>query len=431
MPEIEAPAPESQRLEYDHLCWGCQYNLRMQPMDGACPECGLAVAESIRLGGKARRAFTMDFLPWWVRTCYVVFGVVIPLGTFSLAEVSHSTPASGVLFVDWQSGEWYDQAAMLMGGPGAWPFYPLLMFASLCLFLLVINPKVFGRKWVVGIGLILGLVLGLQYACIMLPAMLAANSGNYEMADTFAIGGFLLTAGYLVANGLRMLAAVKWPEGKYPGRFAILEILSAIGAMIVCVVSMILFPLGMWFSPVLYGLAFLSGTTRFLVTRHFDKRDGLDRPSPRGAVWVFITTALAYAAAWPGAVALALWQYHKLPTQPPQGCYVCTAAAKGHPWLVRSVRVRLADGSVMRVSGQMRVLKAAEWVLAERLPWLHRGVRAVYDRVGPRLAARVRSPWSADLAWLVFAGPAAVAWVVLKLLGCGGRIGAAYRGVRE
>ncbi|MFI4860105.1 MAG: DUF6688 family protein [Phycisphaerales bacterium JB063] len=419
-----------ERLEHDQRCWQCEYNLRMQPMDGACPECGLPVAETLRLGGRARRAFTMDALPWWVRTCYVVFGVVIPLGAFGFGELTNSDPSTGVLFVDWQSGAWYDQAAMLLGGPGAWPFYPLLVFASVCLFLLVINPKRFGRQWVVGIGLLLGFVLGLQYACIMLPAMLAANSGHYDMADTFVVGGFLLTAGFVTANGLRMLAAVKWPDNKHPGRFKILEVFSAIGAMIVCGVSLLLWPLGLWFSPVMYGLAFLSGSTRFFTTRHFDKRDGLDRPTQRGAWWALLLTVLGYAAAWPGAIALALWQYSKLPTQPPQGCYVCTAAAKGHGALVRSVPVRLADGSVMRVNAQMRVLKAAEWVLAERLPAVHRAARRVYDAVGPGLAARVRSPWSADAAWLVMAVPMLLGLVLLLACRGVGRIGQTYPGER-
>lgn len=414
------PAPDPATITTDLLCFGCRYNLRMQPVDGACPECGLAVAQTVYLRGQERRAFVMDGLPWWVRACYVVFGWVLPLMSFLLVHPSYE-------FVEWQRGEWYDYVGMLMGGPAALPFAPLLIFASVCLFLLVVNPSRFGRSNVVAIGLGAGLVLGLQYSFIALPALLAMHNGNYDGADSFAFGGFMLTAGFVVANGLRMLVAHKCPADTHPHHFKTLEIFSAIGAVIVCGVSVVLFPLGMMFSSVMYGLAFGSALTRFFLTRHFDKVDARERPAQRGALWTAIGSIAAYLGAWPSAVMLALHEYHKLPTKPPTDCYVCTAAAMGHPWLVRATPVTLSDGRVVRVNRQMRVLKAGEWVLAERLPRLHTLLRGVYDIVGPRLAARVRSPWAADVAWLAFAGPAAVVGVLLRIGGCGARVRAAYR----
>ena len=227
--------------------------------------------------------------------------------------------------------------------------------------------------------------------------------------------------------GGKVFAIAGWSKEEFPGWTRCYEIIASIAAMIVCLVSLVLFPLGMMFSSVMYGLAFGSALTRFFITRHFDRKDGRPPPDPRGGMWTAIGSIAAYLAAWPGAVMLALHEYSKLPTSPPMGCYVCTAAAKGHPWLVRATPVTLADGRVMRVNRQMRVLKAGEMVLADCCPGLHRVLRRVYDAVGPRLAARVRSPWSADLAWLVFAGPALLVGVLLWVGGRAARIGAAYR----
>lgn len=45
--------PPAGYLEHDVICRGCEYNLRGQRPDGACPECGLAVADSLVTDGLA------------------------------------------------------------------------------------------------------------------------------------------------------------------------------------------------------------------------------------------------------------------------------------------------------------------------------------------------------------------------------------------
>ena len=75
----------------------------------------------------------------------------------------------------------------------------------------------------------------------------------------------------------------------------------------------------------------------------------------------------------------------------------------------------------------MQTLKAAELLLAQRLPRLHRALRAVYDRVGPPIARRIRSPWLADVSYLLFAPLAITAGVILRCLKLQARIDRAYR----
>jgi hypothetical protein len=81
--------------------------------------------------------------------------------------------------------------------------------------------------------------------------------------------------------------------------------------------------------------------------------------------------------------------YAALPERTPAGCYLATVAARGDPRVTRARHVRLACGADMRVSLQLRRFKALEVALAALAPATHRRVRAVYDRVGPPLAARV------------------------------------------
>src|SRR5262249_50065016 len=71
---------------------------------------------------------------------------------------------------------------------------------------------------------------------------------------------------------------------------------------------------------------------------------------------------VAHVCAWRVSYVLMMQEYSRLPKTPP-GCFVCTAAARGHPWLVGSREYRLADGAVCRMNDQLRRLKAFELLL--------------------------------------------------------------------
>jgi hypothetical protein len=131
---------------------------------------------------------------------------------------------------------------------------------------------------------------------------------------------------------------------------------------------------------------------------------------------------VGYAAAWRVAVRAALEAYDKLPPTPPPGdCYVASAAAHGHPWLVGARVVPTASGRPALVNAQLRRLKSAEVALGALSPAGHRLCRWVYDRLGPPLARRLRSPLVGDLAYLSLKPAEWLAVLAVQLLTGQGR----------
>ena len=98
---------------------------------------------------------------------------------------------------------------------------------------------------------------------------------------------------------------------------------------------------------------------------------------------------------------IVLDEYCRLPVNPPpSGCYLCTAAARGHRRWVRSEELRLPGGKTMHVNDQLRCFKAFELLLLVVCPKWHRLCRRIYDAIGPKLAAAINGrPLLADLTY--------------------------------
>jgi hypothetical protein len=107
-----------------------------------------------------------------------------------------------------------------------------------------------------------------------------------------------------------------------------------------------------------------------------------------------------YTASLAAAVERTMAEYAKLPTRDPTDCYVATAAARGHPWFVKSVPVAMRTGGTMLVNDQLKTLKCAEVALEAVAPRVHRAVRGVYDLIGPVLARMLVHPVLADATYL-------------------------------
>lgn len=115
---------------------------------------------------------------------------------------------------------------------------------------------------------------------------------------------------------------------------------------------------------------------------------------------------LAYAAALLAAspfwVLAHFWSrkvYLSLPNTPPE-CFVVTAAARGHAAVVGPfVTVRRGSGG-RRVNRQLATLWAFEEAWKAQAPRSHHAFRRVYNRLGPSIAGRIRSPLAADLVHL-------------------------------
>ncbi len=100
-------------------------------------------------------------------------------------------------------------------------------------------------------------------------------------------------------------------------------------------------------------------------------------------------------------VPLAMRLYDALPVKRPDGygdCFVVGAATRGHRAIVGS---RFDTSLGRTVNHQWRTLRTFEDRLTRRHPALHRHLRAVYNRIGPPVAAGIRSPLAADLVYLL------------------------------
>lgn len=104
-----------------------------------------------------------------------------------------------------------------------------------------------------------------------------------------------------------------------------------------------------------------------------------------------------HLATWRHTVDQALRIYAQLPTEPPEQCFIATAAARGHQ---QFVGMRYESKPACHVNDQLVYLKTGEIAIKTLAPTVHRWLRSVYDRVGPFLAARISNRWLADAAYV-------------------------------
>ena len=81
--------------------------------------------------------------------------------------------------------------------------------------------------------------------------------------------------------------------------------------------------------------------------------------------------------------------------------YLCTVAAGGHRKLVKPLRAGIRHGHPVIVNRQLCVANAFEQILEEHIPLFHRHLRHFYDTYGFPLARMIRSPYTADLIYLI------------------------------
>lgn len=93
-----------------------------------------------------------------------------------------------------------------------------------------------------------------------------------------------------------------------------------------------------------------------------------------------------YGAAWWHSIQQAREYYESLPIEPPESCFIVTAASRGHSSIVSPT--------------QLIYFKAAEFRLQSVAPRLHAMSRVIYNRIGPVLARRISNPWIADAVYV-------------------------------
>ncbi|MFY9256819.1 MAG: DUF6688 family protein [Fuerstiella sp.] len=79
-------------------------------------------------------------------------------------------------------------------------------------------------------------------------------------------------------------------------------------------------------------------------------------------------------------------------------CFIVSAAAHGHGFLVCS-EVDALTGQT--VNNQLKVFRAFEARLAQRVPRIHKLARRIYNKLGPLVARSMIFRWQADLVYIL------------------------------
>lgn len=401
-------------IQHDYLCVGCGYNLRGITQESDCPECGKAIAQTVerRKLLESNKWHLREF-PVISRLGYVMLGLLLPILCFLFAF------NQSLIAPDWQDNRWTGTVQMLYGG---WPliiFFPLLFYAMLGFLLMVLRPLHFGQFDTIRFGVYSGVPLALQYHLIL---CLATGEVAAILIPASLLGLLILFA---VFTGLgRLIRFYRYGSEQFK-RIVHLVAAGVIGIMVMGITLDIMFVQGsatlglIGIVVVILLLAAPAWTLLvylMLSVRIIKSNLGQSTSNQRhlfGATWLSVWLGSLVAAIY-----LAIQEYEKLPTSPPGGCYIATAAARGHRRWVRSQPIRCRDGSIMFINNQLRLCKVAELALWALSPAAHRILRNLYDRLGPPIARRLRHPLLADLAYLTLLPPAFFAYCLLSIMGC-------------
>ncbi len=117
----------------------------------------------------------------------------------------------------------------------------------------------------------------------------------------------------------------------------------------------------------------------------------------------FTTYVGSFVLAAPVWIASVIWSkqiYAALPDQRPDGCFVVTAAARGHPALVGPFFETSHRGRRRPANRQLVTFWEFEELWRRRAPVSHAAFRKLYGRAGPVIARRITRRWVADLVYL-------------------------------
>ena len=271
----------------------------------------------------------------------------------------------------WQSGRVRDHAALMMRWPALWPLLPLWAFSAVCLGRIVFRVGSERGRRIDRFGVLTGFWVQLHYSAIFGARALGwgdypADGGPWNVAGAIAaLCVASLVAAAVAGAAMVLLVLVTWLAVRgliaLGWRIARLEPSQRFAAALGMVV-VLLFAIGLalahedvagtlflayWLLPILcapyvllgfYLVAVGAVTFRARERLRFGFLELLGAVAWLSAYFAFVGNAVRYA-----------WrEYQTLPTEKPPKCYVATAAAKGHPWLVGSWVVVREDGSVER-----------------------------------------------------------------------------------
>ncbi len=323
-------------------------------------------------------------------------GLIVPACCLGLS-------LSGANLAEWQSGLIREYAGLLLDRPGTLRFLPLVAYSWLSMLLFAWAPKRFAPSWLVRLGLFAGILIAAQYIALfaahlfarhhlgeLLQGLVAASVA--ELILLASIRGFDWSRSRWGARrlfyGIAILLGLTWLSGSL-----------AMAARSQGLQEVILGP------PAIAGIGLLLTQLVLAPVFALDAYYRAARSSHRMAAFRLppikaqILWLLAWLVSWRQAFVAMLEAYADLPPSP--DCFVATAAARGHSRWVGAWHQPSEEGGSFTLTRQMQDLKGLELLLSSFSPGLHRPLRRLYDRFGPRFADRLRSPFLADLAWLL------------------------------
>lgn len=136
----------------------------------------------------------------------------------------------------------------------------------------------------------------------------------------------------------------------------------------------------------------------------------------RGSLWDCLWSALGMLPFWVWSLVWSHRFYLELPDKQPLRCFVVTAASHGHALLVGPQLEFEHNGEARLATRQLIRFWQVEDHWQSHSPRSHRGFRAVYNLIGPHLAARITSPWRADVVFLALSP---LEWIITIFRGDG------------
>lgn len=329
-----------------------------------------------------------------LRIKFFITGVILP-GCCIYSGIQGDGPTAH-LSGNWQSGEFSSYVQLFMSGWSLAYSLPFFLFSMAGLIAILIRHDNRSFLWVRA-AIYSGVVLAtINLILLMSPTLW------FSPAAALVAGPTLAAAVWLLSKSGKIV----------PKRFGIryLMILTLLIAVMVRFINLYwLFETAQIYSIICLVTLFIAGTTLNWITycrvafAIFNDGQKQENPIPKN-IWKLLSTAIVWFAAYGfmirSAIERTLLEYENLPTQSPD-CYVCSAAAHGHPWWVGTKRV-VTPGGVVRLNRQMQRLKMLELSLTVMCPRIHRLTRFVYDFIGPILAKMcAANRWIADAAFIM------------------------------
>jgi hypothetical protein len=351
------------------------------------------------------------------RLIFAFGGVVWPIVCFSFSTFAHAPGP------EWQSNQWCDKVAMILWGSVGWPFFPLCLWAIAGMVAAVISPAWAARFAAFRWAVYSGIPLSIFYMAILAIALAQPPNGSVAI-NALEVAGCVLV-GIIGAALVTALIALAWwatfrvrDLRKFLWWGMVSAGVLAIGATVDAVlghqaiVGLLVVPLAILLLPGAPSLALAAyGVMAFRLWR----LAATQHTSHGGAALAAIAWCASGSTAWTLAATLAVKEYAKLPTNPPS-CYIATAAARGHPWLVRSRQISF-DGILCPINDQLRYCKGFELILSATFPLVHRLLRWTYNFAGPKLAAILYTRLLADATYLLLKPAEWLACLAVHLAG--------------